>query len=333
MRAIVFERYGPSAVLRLADVEPPEVRDNDVLVRVRAASLNQFDWHFMTGTPFMIRIQFGVRKPPLTRLGGDLAGVVEQVGAEVRRFRPGDEVFGMVGGGVAGQMLLELGSLAELVRVPERWLARKPANLTFEQAAAIPAAGTMALQGLRDYGSIQPGHRVLVNDASGGVGTFAVQLAKALGAEVTAVARTEGVDLVRSLGADRVVDSTREKFTRTKERYDVVLDTVGDRSLVACRRILALGGVYLAAFTRPEKLWLGPTGKLVRMRMLRWIPGHRMAELEQRRNEGDLPYLARLAESGAVTPVIDRAYPLEETAAAVAHLVHGRPKGKIVITV
>jgi NADPH:quinone reductase-like Zn-dependent oxidoreductase len=333
VKAIVFDRYGPPAVLRVADVDPPEVGDGDVLVRVRAASLNQFDWHFMTGTPFMIRIQFGVRKPPLTRLGADLAGIVEQVGAGVRRLRPGDEVFGMVAGGVAGEMLLELGSLAELVRVPERWLAPKPANLTFAQAAAIPVAATTALQALRDYGHVQPGSRVLINDASGGVGTFAVQLAKTLGAEVTAVAPSEGVDLVRSLGADVVVDSTREKFTRTKERYDVVLDTVGDRSLVGCRRLLVLGGVYLAAFSRPEKLWLGPTAKLVRMRMLRWIPGQRMAELEQRRNEDDLPYLARLAASGAVVPVIDRTFPLEETAAAVAHLVHGRPNGKVVVTV
>lgn len=333
MKAIVFERYGPPAVLRVADVAPPEVRDDDVLVRVRAASLNQFDWHFMTGTPFMIRIQFGVRKPPLTRLGGDLAGVVEQVGPGVERFRPGDEVFGMVAGGVAGEMLLELGSLAELVRVPERWLAPKPANLTFVQAAAIPVAATTALQALRDYGHVQPGSRVLVNDASGGVGTFAVQLAKAWGAEVTAVAPGEGVDLVRSLGADAVVDSTRERFTRTKERYDVVLDTVGDRSLVACRRLLALGGVYLAAFSKPEKLWLGPMGKLVRMRMLKWIPGQRMAELEQRRTEEDLPYLTRLAASGGIDPVIDRTFPLEETAAAVAHMVHGHPRGKVVVVV
>ncbi len=238
MKAIVYDKYGSPDVLQLQEIDKPVVNDDDVLVRVRAASVNPYDWHFLTGLPYIGRISFGLFKPNVDGLGADLAGQVEAVGNNVTQFRPGDEVFGEVDGEAPGKPMLELGSFAEYVCVSEDSVVLKPADLTFEQAAAVPMAGLTALLGLRDKGRIEPGQKVLINGASGGVGTFAVQIARSFGAEVTGVCSTRNVDMVRSIGADHVIDYTREDFTRGGQRYDLMLDNVGNRSLSECRCVL-----------------------------------------------------------------------------------------------
>jgi NADPH:quinone reductase-like Zn-dependent oxidoreductase len=314
MKAIVYERYGSPDVLELRDIDKPSVSDDGVLVRIRAASANPYDWHFMRGKPYFTRLMFGLFKPKAHGLGADLAGEVEAVGKAVTRFRPGDSVFGE-----------GAGAFAEYACVPERWLAPKPANLTFEQAAAVPMGGVTALQGLRDSGKIQAGQKVLVLGASGGVGTFAVQIAKSFGAEVTGVCSTKNVERVRKIGADHVVDYTREDFTRGTTRYDLLLDTVGSRSLRECRRVL-----------QPKAVYVHVGGRMARVLALPIVSpfvSQTLAQLIAKRNKDDLEILSGLIEAGKITPVIDRTYPLGETRDAIVYLEGGHARGKVVITV
>ncbi len=333
MKAITFDRYGSPDVLQLQEIDKPVVKDGDVLVRVRAASANPYDWHMMTGRPYFMRMQSGLLKPKINGLGADLAGQVEAVGKNVTRFRPGDEVFGEVDVEVPGKPALEIGSFAEYVCVSEDSVEQKPANLTFEEAAAVPMAGFTALQGLRDIGQLQPGQKVLINGASGGVGTFAVQIAKSFGAEVTGVCSTRNVDMVRSIGADQVIDYTREDFTRSGQRYDLMLDNVGNRSLSECRRVLNPKGVYLLSFGRPDRRWLGPLVQLLGAVLLSPFVSQKLVTWVAKLSKEDLLVLKELIEAGKVTPVIDRTYPLNETPEAIRYLEEGHARGKVVITV
>ena len=333
MQAITFDRFGSPDVLRLQEVEKPVANDNDVLVRIRAASANPYDWHFLTGLPHIGRMSFGVLRPKARGLGADLAGEVEAVGKNVTGFRPGDEVFGEVDGEVPGKPILELGSFAEYVCVSESSVAPKPTNLTFEEAAAVPLAGHTALQALRDRGQILPGQKVLINGASGGVGTFAVQIAKALGAEVSGVCSTRNVDMVRSIGADHVVDYTREDFTQTDPSYDLILDNVGNRSISQCRRVLNPKGLYLSSFGSPENRWFGPFSQMIGMFALAPFVSQRMASLTVKRSKNALLDLKQLIEAGKVRPVIDRTYPLTKAADAMRYLEEGHARGKVVIRI
>ena len=321
MRAIVQDRYGRPDVLELREVAVPEPAADQVLIRVRASSLNMYDWHMTTGTPYMARAQAGLRVPKDPIPGADVAGVVEAVGADITGFAPGDEVFGCVAG-----------AWAELVCAKERQIAAKPGTVTFEQAAAVPLAGVTALQGLRDVGGLQSGQRVLVNGASGGVGTFAVQIAKSMGASVTAVCSTAKVDMVRSIGADQVIDYTRDDFTETERGYDVLFDNVGDRPWSETKRVLADGGVDVAV-TGPKHRVLGPVRELVYRKAAAAFDSRRFAWFVSTMKREDLEALAALLASGAVVPVIEDTYPLEKAAEALWRLGEGHAAGKLVITV
>jgi len=318
MKAIIQERYGSPDLLKLADVEMPAVEDDQVLVRVRAASLNSGDWRRVRGSPFLVRAANGWRKPQATGVATDAAGEVEAVGKDVTHVKPGDRVYGV-----------RLGACGEYVSGKN--FVPMPANLTFEQAAAIPVAGVTALQAVRDKAGVQPGQRVLVNGAGGGVGTFLVQIAKAFGAEVTAVSRTENLEMLRSIGADHVVDYTREDFTKTGQRFNAVIDVGGNRSIGDLRRILTPDGklVLVGVGKGP----LGPLLRLgngaIRMRLLKQPLIVFIASI----SHDDLRLLNELAESGKLTPVIDRTYPLAETTAAFHHLETTHARGKIVINV
>jgi NADPH:quinone reductase-like Zn-dependent oxidoreductase len=320
MRAIVHHRYGSPDVLELRDVEVPAVAEDEVLVRVGAASVNPLDWHGVTGTPYVMRIRSGLRAPRDVRVGVDFAGTVEAVGASVERFRPGDDVFGA-----------RTGAFAEQVAVPVDRAAPKPAGLTFEQAAAVPVAALTALQGLRDRGGLRAGQKVLVNGASGGVGTFAVQIAKALGADVTGVCSPGNVGLVRSLGADAVVDYTREDFTLGDDRYDVLLDVAGSRSWSECTRVLAPGAKLVVVSGPKTNRWLGPLTHLARMRLASMRGSRRAVPFLTRTDADDLTTLAGMIEAGAVTPVIDRTYRLDEARDALRYLGEGHARGKVVL--
>lgn len=333
MRAIVQHRYGPASSLSLQEVRVPVPTDGEVLVRVHASSVNARDWHLMRGDPYLARLAlreaFGLRAPKRTIRGSDLAGRVEAVGRSVTRFRPGDEVY--------GDARERDGAFAEYVCVPEDQLAPKPANLTFEQAATVPIAGATALLGLRETARVQPGQRVLVNGASGGVGTFAVQVGKALGAEVTGVCSTRNVDLVRSLGADHVVDYRRDDFARAPERYDVVFDLVANRSLRDLRRVLRPGGTLVlsgggTSGRRPRLL--GPMGLVITGQLAaRFVP-QRVVVLNNVPPRADtLAALRELIEAGHVTPVIDRTYKLAEVPEAVGYLQVEHARAKVAITV
>ena len=322
MKAIAYDKYGPPHVLGLKEIDKPVVNDDDVLVRVHAASLNPYDWHFMTGLPYVARLEFGLLKPKQKTLGGDVAGSVEAVGKSVTELGRGDEVFGWCEG-----------AFAEYAAVSEDALALKPADLTFEQAAGVPLAAGTALQGLRDYGQIQEGHKVLINGASGGVGTFAVQIAKAFGAEVTGVCSTRNVDIVRSIGADHVVDYTHEDFTQGTELYDLMFDNVGNRSPSECRRVLTLKGVYIANFGQPEHRWLGPLAQMLRMLVMSRFVSQKMTTFTAKESKEDLVFLKELIEAGKVTPIIDRTYPLNKVPEAIRYLEEGHAQGKVVITV
>ena len=323
MQAIVHDEYGSADVLRLREVEKPDVEVNEVLVRVHAACVNPYDWHSMTGLPLIFRLQSGLRSPKDTRLGADLAGRVEVVGSAVTRFHVGDEVFGEV----------ENGTLAEYVAVCEDWAAPKPGNLTMEQTAAVPMAALTALQGLRDHGKLEAGKHVLINGASGGVGTFAVQIARSFDAEVTGVCSTRNLELVRSLGADHVIDYTREDYTRGSRRYDVIFDLIGNHSPSASRRVLGPKGLYIASYGQPDNRWLGPLAQLSRMLLLSPFVGQKMVTFVAKPNKEDLEHLKELIEVGKLTPVVDRTYPLGEAAVAMAHLEEGHARGKVVVTV
>ncbi|MEV0732226.1 NAD(P)-dependent alcohol dehydrogenase [Polymorphospora sp. NPDC050346] len=326
MKAIVQDRYGAPDVLRLREIGRPAVGDDEVLVRVHAAAVNAYDWHVMRGDPYLARLSFGALRPRQRIRGRDFAGRVAAVGLAVTGFRPGDEVYGDTGP--------TDGAFAEYVSVPDRHVARKPANLTFAEAAAIPVAACTALVCLRDAARVEPGQRVLVNGASGGVGTFAVQLAKAFGAEVTGVCRTGNVDLVRSIGADRTVDYTREDFTRDGPAYDVVLDLVGNRSLTDCRRALAPGGtlVLSGGGMSDGGSLVGPLGLFARARALSPFVRHRIVAPAAVTGRKNLATLRDLVESGQVTPVIDRTYPLAEVPAAIRYLEVEHARAKVVIT-
>ena len=321
MRAIVQDRYGSPDVIFQREIDRPAIDDDTVLVRVRAASVNAVDWHMMRGEPFPARFGNGLRRPKVAIRGVDVAGVVASVGRRVIRFGPGDVVFGS-----------RVGAFAEFVAGRERNFVMKPASLTFEQAAAVPLAAQTALQGLRDRGRILPGHRVLINGAAGGVGTFAVQVAKALGAHVTGVCSTRNVELVRSIGADRVIDYTREDFTRSIQRYDLLFDIAGSRPLRTCRRVLANDGT-LVVVGGPGGRWVSPIGRSVRAVLLsRFGPGRLVPFLAAHLNE-DLETVRDLIEAGQVTPVVDRTFALEETADAIRYVETGHARGKVVITI
>jgi NADPH:quinone reductase-like Zn-dependent oxidoreductase len=321
MKAMVYTEYGPPEVLRLEEVEKPTPSENDVLVKVLSASVNYGDWSLLRGEPFLVRLMVGgLLKPKNTILGADIAGRVEAVGPNVTQFRPGDEVFGDISA-------CGFGGFADYVAVPEGVLAPKPANVTFEQAAAVPMAAVVALQGLRDKGQIQSGQKVLINGASGGIGTFAVQIAKAFGAEVTGVCSTRNLELVRSVGADRVIDYTREDFAQEGQGYDLIVATAGYRSIFDYHRALCPGGRYVATGGSLAQVFqpmlLGPFVSMTGSKKI----GNLSAHPDQR----DLVLIKELVEAGKVTPVIDRCYPLGEVAEALRYYGQGRSRGKVVI--
>ncbi|MFF8260699.1 NAD(P)-dependent alcohol dehydrogenase [Streptomyces virginiae] len=323
MKAIVQDRYGSPAVLELREVERPPVGDRGVLVRVHAAAVNARDWHLMRGDPYLARPALGLRGPKVRIRGTDFAGRVEAVGRDVTRLRPGDAVFGEAEG-----------AFAEYVCAPEDAVEPMPANLSFEQAAAVPLAGNTALMGLRDLGRVRPGQRVLVNGASGGVGTFAVQIAKAFGAEVTGVCGTRNTELVRSLGADHVVDYSREDFTRAGRRYDLVFDLVGNRSLAECRRALTTGGTLVLSGGGVSEggTLVGPMALLVKGRALAPFVRHRLLVLTATPDHRNLAVLRELIESGRLTPAVDRTHPLHEVPEAIRYLEVEHARAKVVIT-
>ncbi|MFC9970579.1 NAD(P)-dependent alcohol dehydrogenase [Spirillospora sp. NPDC127200] len=325
MKAWSWNRYGPPDVLTLTDVDEPRVARNEVLVRVRAASVNPYDWRHLRADPKLVRLSIGLRRPrPGLVLGADLAGVVERVGDEVTGLNPGDEVFGEV----------RLGAFAEAVAVPHDRLALKPAHLGFEEVASVSMAAHTALQGLRDAGRVAAGQRVLVNGASGGIGTFAVQLAKAFGAEVTGVCSTRNVELVRSLGADDVIDYTREDFTERRGRYDLLMDIVGDRSLAKLRRPLTRRGtlVIVGGIASGRSALLGPAAQMLRGALASPFVGQRITSVAWKPNSTDLRFLADLMEKRRLAPVIDRTYPFAEVPEALRYIERGHARGKVAVT-
>jgi len=327
MKAIVYEQYGPPSVLQYREIAAPTPADDEVLIKVRAASANPLDWRVMGGMPLPLRLVVGMRKPSLARparAGVDVVGVVEAVGGNITRLKPGDQVFGAC-----------KGAFAEYACAREQELAMKPENMSFEQAASVPVAAVTALQGLRDKGRIQPGQKVLINGAAGGVGSFAVQIAKSFGAEVTGVCSTRNVEMVRSIGADHVIDYTREDFARSGQRYDLFLDCHVNHSLWDCRRVLNPGGIYVIAG--------GPTGGLIAalvgffgaffiMFVLSPFASRKLAVFMAKMNKEDLNCLRELMEAGTVRPVIDRRYSLREVPEAIRYLKEGHARGKVVIT-
>ena len=321
MKAIVQDRYGSADVLKLQDIDTPVARPAEVLVRVGAASAFIGDWHVMTGTPYAIRLVSGLRAPKQRVRGQDMAGQVQAVGDRVTRFRPGDEVFGVCDG-----------AFAEYATARPDKLAPKPANLTFEQAATVPTTGCTALQGLRDVGKVQPGQTGLIIGAAGGVGSFAVQIAKAFGAHVTGVCSTRKVELVRSIGADDVVDYIREDVADRSHRYDVIFDTAGNRSVSHLRRALAAKGTLVLAGGEGAGRWLG-MGRVVRAKAMSPFVGQRMTNFLARPKTQDLIVLKDLIEDGKIVPIIGAEYPLREVPAAIRDLGKGHGQGKVVITV
>ena len=323
MKAIVYRCYGSPEVVKLEDVPKPTLEDDRMLVKVHAASVNPLDWHYMRGKPYFMRVASGMGTPEDIRLGVDFAGTVEAVGKSVQQFKPGDEVFGGADG-----------SFAEYVKVRAAGsVAAKPANLTFEQAATVPIAAVTALQALRDVGKLQAGQKVLVNGASGGVGTFAVQIAKTLGAEVTAVCSTRNVATARSIGADRVIDYTQEDFTKGAQRYDLIIDNVGSHSLSDYRHVLTPKGILVMVGAPSDEPWLGPLSASIKAALFSPFVSQKLSFFLADLNHDDLNTLAQLAAAGKLTPVIDRRYPLGETAAAIGYVEAGHARGKVVITV
>ncbi|MNI30550.1 alcohol dehydrogenase [compost metagenome] len=321
MKAIVYLKYGSPDVLQLKEVEKPTPNDDGVLIKIHAVSLNAGDWHLLRGDPFLLRLAAGLLKPKNTILGADIAGRVEAVGKNVKEFKPGDEVFGDIS-------RFGWGGFAEYVSVPEQALVLKPANITFEEAAATTVAAVTALQALRDKGHIQPGQKVLINGASGGVGTFAVQIAKTFGAEVTGVCSTAKMEMVRSLGADHVIDYTKEDFTQNGQKYDLIIAANGYHPISDYKRALTPKGTYVMTGGSMAQMFqailLGP-----------WISmtgSKKMGNLMTKPNKKDLSFMKELLEAGKVVPVIDRCYPLSEAAEALRYLEKGHARGKIVIT-
>jgi NADPH:quinone reductase-like Zn-dependent oxidoreductase len=325
MKAIVYHEFGSPDVLRLEEVDKPVPNDNQILIRVRAVSVNPLDWHYMEGTPYLGRlVEFGLLQPKVARLGVDYAGTVEAVGKDITQFKPGDEVYGN-----------RFGAFAEYVVASEKALALKPANLTFEQAASVPVAAVTALQALRDKGRVQPGQKVLINGASGGVGTFAIQVAKSFGAEVTGVCSGRNAEMVRSIGADHVIDYMKEDFTKSNQRYDLILDNVGNRSLLECRPVLNPRGidVVIGGGGVNDGRWTGPLVGVIKILVLKRFVTQEMSMMLAEMNRKDLTILADLIQTGKVKPVIDRAYTLSQLPEALAYLEEGHARGKVVITV
>ncbi len=325
MKAVVQDTYGSAAVLETRGIDRPEITEEKVLVRVRAAGVNPGDWAIMSGLPYIARPVYGLRKPKNAVRGTDVAGTVEAVGTGVRRFQPGEEVFGWCGG--LG------GAFAEYASVSEDALAPKPANLNFEEAAGVPMAGLVALQALRDHGGVRAGQKVLINGASGGIGTFAVQIAKALGAEATGVCSTRNVEMVRSIGADHVIDYTREDFTHNDQRYDFILDNVANHSLSDLRRALTPKGTLVPNGGGFDNRWFAGGGRVIGANVLDRFVSHRLRPFLVSPKLEDLVVLKELIEAGKVMPVIDRAYPLGETPEAIGHVGGGHARGKITVTV
>ncbi len=322
MKAIVQDEYGSPDVLELRDIDKPEIGDDEVLVRVHAAGVDRSVWHIMTGLPYLMRIGgYGLRAPKNPVPGMEVAGVVEAVGKNVTRLQPGDEVFG-----------IGKGSYAEYARALEDKLAPKPANLTFEQAAVVAISGSAALQGLRDHGRVEPRQKALIIGASGGVGTFAVQIAKAFGAHVTGVCSTTKVDMVRSIGADHVIDYTREDFAEGEQRYDLILDIGGNSSLARLRRALTPEGTLVIVGGEGGGRWFGGIDRQLRV-MLSRFGGQKLRTFISTQNHEDMIVLKELIESGKLTPVIDKTYPLSEVPEAIRYLEEGHAQGKVVITV
>jgi len=321
MKAIIYENYGSPDVLQIADVEIPVPKDNEILLKVRAASVNPYDWHFMRGTPYLLRLFAGLRKPKVTRLGADVAGEVEAIGKNVTVFKPGDVVFGLCAG-----------AFAEYACAAESGLVIKPGNITFDQAAAVPMAALTALQGLRNKGHIHSEQKVLVNGAAGGVGTFAVQIAKTFGADVTGICSTRNVDMVRSIGADRVIDYTVENFTKGDQRYDMIFDTIGNHSLSAYKRVLNPGGIHVGAGGQADLWMIRTLGHALKAFFVSMSGSRKFVGFLAKANKDDLIIIQGFLESGKVKPVIDRRYSLSDVPEAVRYLEEGHAKGKVVIT-
>ena len=335
MKAAVYTSYGPPDVVQIQDVAKPEPSDNEVLIQVRAAAVNPLDM-VIKGRPYLARLMTGLRTPKVTRVGVDVAGQVEAVGRNVTRFTPGDEVFGVCirdphASGV--NIWVCQGAFAEYACAPESTVVEKPDNLTFEQAASVPVAAFTALQGLRDMGHLQPGQTVLMNGAAGGVGTFAVQIAKAFGAEVTGVCSTRNVDLVRSLGADHVIDYTQEDFTTRGHHYDLVFDCVGNHSLSACRRVLHPQGRLIMVGDRSGRGMISLLARLITALVMSQLVSQQLGTLLAKPNPEDLTVMYELMKAGKVTPVIDKRYRLSEVPEALRYLEEGHARGKVVITV
>ncbi len=315
----MFRRYGSPEVLEWAEAERPVPAAGEVLVRIRAAAANPLDWHIMRGMPYGFRMGIGLLRPKDPRLGMDFAGEVEAVGAQVRRIQPGDAVFGA-----------RRGAFAEFACAPESVVTRKPETVTFEAAASAPVAAVTALQALRDVGGLQPGQTVLIHGASGGVGTFAVQIAKWMGAEVTGVCSGRNAEMVRALGADAAIDYTREDFTKSGRRYDVMLDCIGNHSLMACRRVLTERGIYVMIGGAKGR-WVSPMDRVVRARVVSAFVGQKLTWMTAKANGEDLRLIGELMESGRVRAVIDRRYPMGEAAEAMRYLETGHAQGKVVL--
>ena len=328
MKAAIYTRYGPPEVVQIADVEKPVPKDDEVLIRVRAAAVNPYDWHFMRGEPYPVRIAAGgLRKPKDSRLGADVAGEIEAAGKNITQFKLGDAVFGSC-----------KGAFAEYACASESNLALKPDNVTFEQAASVPIASYTALQGLRrggltKDGKIQPGQKILINGAAGGVGTFAVQIAKSFGADVTGVCSTKNVEMVRSIGANQVVDYTQEDFTKSARRYDVILDCVGNHSFSESRRVMNPRGIYVGAGGTSDNWMIGPLTGALKALVLSWFVSQKQVMVLAKPSKEDLTIMGELMAIGKVTPVIDRCYSLCEVPEAVRYLEAGHARGKVVITV
>jgi len=322
MKAMVQDTYGSAEVLELREIDKPEIADDQVLVRVRAAGVNPADWAVMSGLPYVARSVYGLRKPKNAVRGTDVAGQVEAVGTSVTRFRPGDEVFGWC-----------VGAYAEYASVSEDALALKPANLTFAQAASVPMAGLVALQALRDHGNVQAGQSVLINGASGGIGTFAVQIAKSLGAQVTGVCSTGNADMVRSIGADLVIDYTQKDFTQGGQRYDFILDNVANHPLSDLRGALTPTGTLVPNGGGFDNRWFASGGRVIRAHVMDRFVSNTLRPFLVSFNLEDLVALKELIEAGKLTPVMDRTYPLAETPQAISHVGEGHARGKVAITV
>ena len=324
MRAIIYCDYGPPDVLKLADILKPVANDNQVLVRVHACSVNPYDWHFIRGTPYIMRLGVGLRKPKDVRLGIDFAGTVEAAGKNVTQYKPGDEVWGG-----------KPGAFAQYVAVSEKSIARKPANVSFEEAASVPIAGLTALQAIRDRAKARPGQKILINGASGGVGTFAVQVAKSFGAEVTGVCSTRNVELVRSLGADHVIDYKKQDFTTGGQRYDVIIDNVGNQPLMSLRRALVPEGKYvmIGGGWLEDQGVLGPMVRPIKALLLKPFVTQEMGMMMSNPTQNDYAQFAGLLESGKVKPVIDRTYRFEQLPDAIRYIEEGHARGKVVVSV